>query len=77
MFKFFSKENTAGKGSNMTDVKAEAEKFIFENESSDSLSQLKIQKLWWAIWLVNRESSRRYVCDVIGCEDMYGDRLCK
>ena len=58
MFKFFSKENTSGKGSNMADLEAEAEEFIFENESSDSLSQLKIRKPWWAIWLVNRESSR-------------------
>ena len=28
MFKFFSKENTSGEGSNMTDVKAEAKEFL-------------------------------------------------
>ena len=32
MFKFFSKENTSGKSSDMTDVKAEEEEFLKMNQ---------------------------------------------
>ena len=41
MFKFFSKEEASGKGSNMADLEAEAEEFIVEDEELNTRNKDK------------------------------------